>query len=431
MSVWLLLAMCIGITSPSPVTLNVEKVVLATFQGPVGPVTAEYVGKAINYAVEGGAQMVILQLDTPGGLDTAMRETIKYIENSPVPVVVYVAPPGARAASAGAFITLASHIAAMAPGTNIGAAHPVNMGGEKISEEMLKKVENDAAAYAISLAKKHKRNVEWAEKAVRKSISTDAEKAREIGVVEIVASDINDLLKELNGRIVSIQGVEKKLVVDPSRVTLDRYEMSFRLRFLKALSNPNLAYVLMMIGFWGIFFELSNPGAIFPGVIGAISLILAFVAFQTLPVNYAGIFLIILGIIFFIAEIKITSYGLLGIAGAISMFIGSIMLFEGGAPYYRISYRVLLPTFFVTLGFIVLAVALAVKAQLKKPALGFEGIEGEEGEVVLVHNHRNVKIFVHGEYWDAISDEPLTKGDRIVVTGRKGMKLLIKKVREV
>lgn len=409
--------------------LEVNKVLRAKISDPIGPITVEFFKATFEKADKENAHILIFELDTPGGLDTSMREIIKMIETSKIPVVVYVSPPGARAASAGAFITLSAHIAAMAPGTNIGAAHPVNLGGKEIDEEMMKKVENDAAAYAVSLAKKHNRNTEWAEKAVRESISTDAAEALKMGVIDLIAENLQVLLEKLNGREIYVNGEKVRIKLDRNNAEVMDYEMSFRLRFLNFLSNPNLAYILMMIGIWGLFFELSNPGAIFPGVIGAISLILAFVAFQTLPVNYAGIFLILLGIIFFIAEIKITSYGLLSIAGAISMFLGSLMLFEYGGPYYKLSLRVLIPTFLLSVGFIIFALFLAIKAQMKKPSLGFEGLIGEEGEAITDIDKKG-KVFVHGEYWDAFSDESIKKGEPVKVISVQGFKLHVRKLEE-
>ncbi|UCD85369.1 MAG: nodulation protein NfeD, partial [Deltaproteobacteria bacterium] len=311
-----------ALSSQDEKVLDVEKkVMVVEIESVINPIIAEFIQNCIEQSNDDEAECLIITLDTPGGLDLSMRSIIKAIEDSKVPIVVYVAPSGARAASAGALITLASHIAAMAPGTNIGAAHPVSMGGQKMDEEMVKKVENDAAAYIRSLANKHNRNADWAEKAVRESVSITAREAKELKVIEIVASDLKELLNSIHERKVTIRGEERKL--NTKEATVATIDMGLRHRILNTISDPNIAYILMMIGMWGLFFELSNPGVIFPGVIGGISLILAFVAFQTLPINYAGILLIILGMIFFIAEIKVTSFGLLTIGGIISLLLGS------------------------------------------------------------------------------------------------------------
>jgi len=379
----------------------------------INPAVSDYVAKGLETAALQGAACVILEMDTPGGLDTAMRDIVQAILNSPVPVVVYIAPSGARAASAGVLITLAANVAAMAPGTNIGAAHPVGLGGGKMDETMLKKVENDAAAYAKSLAEQRGRNVEWAMKAVRESASVSATKALELNIIDLIASSRAELLEKLNGR--EVQTVSGKKTLDLGGATVQPVAMGWRYRLLDALSNPNIAYMLMMLGFYGLFFELSNPGVIFPGVFGAICLILAFFALQTLPVNYAGILLILLAIVLFIAEIKVTSYGVLTLGGVISMILGSLMLFESPEPYLRVSWYVILPTVLTTVGFFVFALSFALKAQMRKPTTGREGLVGMRGQAVSALDPCG-KVFVHGEYWNAESDEPIEAGTRVVVT---------------
>jgi membrane-bound serine protease (ClpP class) len=310
-----------------------REVMVITVNGVINPVSAEFIGKSIKKANEKKAEALVIELDTPGGLDTSMRTIVKDIIGSDVPVVVYVSPSGSRAASAGVFITLAAHIAAMAPGTNIGAAHPVGL-GDKMDKTMAEKATNDAAAYIKSLAERHGRNAKWAEDAVRKSISATESEALKEGVIDLVSKDLNSLLADINGRKVKTFMGEK--VLNTKNAVVVREEMGLRSRILNLISDPNVAYILMLLGFYGLFFELTNPGAIFPGVLGGISLILAFYAFQTLPVNYAGLMLIILAIILFILEVKIVSHGVLTIGGVIAMVIGSLMLFESPAPFMKL-----------------------------------------------------------------------------------------------
>src|SRR5512139_301386 len=319
----------------------------------ITPAIADFIKRGIEQSVNDKAECLIIQMDTPGGLDLSMRDIIKEMMNADIPIVVYVAPSGARAASAGVFITLASDIAAMAPGTNIGAAHPVAVGGGKMDRTMAEKVVNDAVAYIESIAEKKGRNVKWAAKAVRESVSITETDALKIKIIDLIAKDVDDLLAKIDGKIVEKSRRTIKLATKGLKTNL--VEMGFRERFLATLSNPNIAYILMMIGLVGLYFELSNPGAIFPGVIGGICLILAFFAFRTLPVNYAGVLLILLGVFLFIAEIKVASYGLLSVGGIISLALGSIMLFESPLPYLRASLAVILPTVVVTAAFFIFA----------------------------------------------------------------------------
>ncbi len=396
--------------------------------GVINPVSAEYIINGIKEASTANAEILIIQLDTPGGLDTSMRLIIKEMMASNVPVAVYVSPSGSRAASAGAFITIAAHVAAMAHGTNIGAAHPVSMGG-KMDREMSKKVENDAAAYIISLAKKRGRNEVWAEKAVRKSVSISEDEAKKENVIDIVAENIDLLLKEINGRKVEVASGSK--TINTEGIKLKHIEMTLRQKILDALSNPNIAYMLMLLGFYGLFFELSNPGAILPGIVGAISLILAFYSLQALPVNYAGLLLILLSIILFILEIKVTSYGALTLGGIVSLVLGSIMLIESPAPYMKISFYVILPAAAATAAFFIFLVGAGIKAQRKKPTTGKEGLIGEAGiaESDIMGSTGSPgegKVFIHGELWDAHSSEEIKSGSEVVVTGVEGLKLQVK-----
>lgn len=394
----------------------------------VTPAVAGFINKAIDQAVRNRAECLVIQLDTPGGLDTSMRDIIKDIMNADIPVIVYVAPSGARAASAGVFITLAADIAAMAPGTNIGAAHPVAVGGGRIDRTMSEKIVNDAVAYIQSIAEKKGRNVKWAAQAVRESVSIRETEALRIKVIDLIAKDLNDLLEKIHGKTIEKPRGEIKLATKGLKTNL--LEMGFREKFLAVLSNPNIAYILMMIGLVGLYFELSNPGAIFPGVIGGICLILAFFAFRTLPVNYAGVMLILLGVFLFVAEIKIASYGLLTIGGLVSLALGSIMLFESPIPALRASFYVIIPTVIATSAFFAFAVTMAVKAQLAKPATGAEGLIGEVG-VVQTRLCPEGKIFMHGEIWNAYAEEVIEVGEKVRVIKTEGLKVKVEKLKKV
>jgi len=392
----------------------------------ITPAVAEFINKSIEQASKENAVCLIIQMDTPGGLDLSMRDIIKDIMNADIPVIVYVGPSGARAASAGAIITIAADIAAMAPGTNIGAAHPVAVGGGKMDRTMAEKVVNDSVAYVKSLAQKRGRNVDWAVRAVKESVSIPETEALKIKVIDLIAKDLNELLEKIDGKTVDKpKGVIK---LSTKGLKIREMEMGFRQRFLATLSNPNIAYILMMIGLVGLYFELSHPGAIFPGVIGGISLILAFFAFRTLPVNYAGVLLIILGVILFIAEIKIASYGLLTVGGLISLAIGSIMLFDSPAPFLRASFTVIIPTVLATAGFFIFVFGAVLKAQLAKPTTGSEGIVGEIG-VVKSRLAPEGKIFVHGELWNAYADEAIEPEEKVRVLKTDGLKLKVGKMK--
>jgi membrane-bound serine protease (ClpP class) len=392
----------------------------------ITPAIAEFVSRSIEQATKENAACLIIQMDTPGGLDLSMRDIIKDIMNAEIPVIVYVGPSGARAASAGAIITIAADIAAMAPGTNIGAAHPVAMGGGKMDRTMAEKVVNDAVAYVKSIAQKKGRNVDWAVRAVRDSVSIPETEALKLKVIDFIAKDLNELLEKADGKTVEKPKGAIKLATKGLKI--QELEMGFRQRFLATLSNPNLAYILMMIGMVGLYFELAHPGAIFPGVIGGISLILAFFAFRTLPVNYAGVLLILLGVFLFIAEIKIASYGLLTIGGLISLAIGSIMLFDSPAPFLRASFTVIIPTVLATAAFFIFVVAAALKAQLARPVTGAEGLVGEIG-VAKTRLSPEGKVFVHGEWWNAYAEEGIEPEEKVRVLKNEGLKLKVERVK--
>lgn len=395
-----------------------------TIDGVINPVVVEFISKAIRRAETEGAECLVIQMDTPGGLDLSMRSIIKEMMSADIPIIVYVSPGGARAASAGAIITLAADIAAMTPGTNIGAAHPVSLGGGKMGEHMAEKIENDAAAYVESIATKRNRNKEWAIKAVRESVSITEIEALKINVIDLIATDLDDLLSQIDGREIKTAAGVKKLAT--KNIMVSHSEMGMREKILDTLSNPNIAYILMMLGFLGLYFELSNPGAIFPGVIGGISLILAFFAFQTLPINYAGVLLILLALILFILEFKVTSFGMLSVGGIISLTLGSLMLFDSSVPFLRVSFDIIIPVVTVTSAFFILAVFLAIKAHRRKPTTGREGLLGTTG-IVKSKIDPQGKVFIHGEYWDAVSDEMIPEETRVEVIEVKHIGIKVKK----
>ena len=392
----------------------------------INPATAKFITDSIDEATQQGAQCLIIQLDTPGGLMESMRIIVKKILASNIPIIVYVAPGGARAASAGVFITIAAHIAVMAPGTHIGAAHPVTLGAEgKESKTMTEKVVNDAVADIKATAKTRGRNVDWAEKAVRKSVSITDEEALKLKVIDFISPDLQDLLTKIDGKVVKFDGVTRTLLtkgVKPRSI-----QMSWRDRLLDIISNPTIAYILLMLGIYGIFFELSSPGAILPGVVGGIFLILAFYALQMLPVNYAGLALIFFAIILFIAEIKVVSHGLLAVGGVISLLLGSLMLFQSPGEYMKISLSVIIPAVLVSAGFFIFATTKAVKARLTKPTTGMEGLVGEVG-IASTTIAPEGKISIHGEFWNVISNQTVEKGEKVQVIGSANLKLKVKKI---
>jgi membrane-bound serine protease (ClpP class) len=408
-----------GAAKPEPPT-----VLLVEAEGVVNPAMADLIDGALRRAEEGGAAALVVQLDTPGGLDTSMRQMVKAIMNSPVPVVVWVAPSGARAASAGVMITLCADVAAMAPGTNIGAASPVSMGGGDLPKTMAKKVVNDMVAYARSIAAKRGRNADWAERAVRQAVSVPAGEAVRLHVVDFEAADTKALLRRLEG--FKTAGPEGR-VLHVAGAKVVRLEEGLRSKVLRTISDPNIAYLLFMIGLAGLYFELSTPGAILPGVVGAICLNLAFCALQTIPVSYAGVALILLALILFIAEVKVVSHGVLAVGGTISLVLGSLMLFNSPELYMRVSLGVILPAALAFSLFFALVVRLAVKAHRAKPLTGERGIVGETGTAVGPIEGEG-KVFVHGEYWNATSEAPIEAGARVRVMAVHDLTLKVEKV---
>ncbi len=394
------------------------------------PVLSEFITKSIKRAEEKNIHCLIIELDTPGGAMESMREITKSFLAANVPIIVYVSPQGARAASAGVWITYASHIAAMAPSTNIGAAHPVSIGGGADSSVIGDKVINDAVAQVKALAEKRDRNAEWAEKAVRESVSITEKEALELNVIDFISPSIDSLLKQVDGMEVELASGKTRLNTENLRIVYR--EMNLRYKILEKISNPNVAYILLMLGIYGLFFELSNPGAIFPGVVGAIFLILAFFALSMLPVNYAGLLLILLAIILFILEVKVTSYGLLTIGGIIAMTLGSLMLIEEPPniyqPVLQISLSLIITVVAVTAAFFIFAFSMAFKTHLGKVTTGREGLVGEVG-VAQTKISPEGKVSIHGEIWKAMSDQVIKKGEKIrVVAVDDGLVLRIEKL---
>ncbi len=402
--------------------------------GPISPAAALYVHRAIEIAEGSDAQALLIHLDTPGGLDDSMRSIIKDFFASDVPIVVYVSPKGARAASAGAIITIAANIAAMAPGTAMGAAHPVAIGGGGGDSEgsqpkqdgvMSTKMEEDAAAYARSIAERRGRNIRWAEDAVRKSISSSASEALKKGVIDLIADDDTQLLKAIDGRKVKLDAGTVTLRTGTART--EDIGPSLRERFLAIIGNPNVVLILMTIAIYGIIFELSNPGSIFPGIIGGIALILALFSFAILPVNTAGIALIAFAAILFIADLLIPGHGILSAGGVISFIIGALMLFETPSPVFRVSLSLVITLAFVTAGFFLFAVGSAVRAQKARVVTGGEGMIGELTEARTDFDPKG-KVFIEGSLWNAVSEgEPIKQGELVRVVSMDGLTLHVKK----
>lgn len=392
------------------------------YSGVINPVASEYVDKGLEKARALGAQALVLQLDTPGGLDKSMRLIIKSMLASPIPVVVYVAPAGSRAASAGVFITMAAHVAAMAPGTNIGAAHPVALGGGKMDKTMIEKVENDAAAYIRSLAERWGRNADWAEEAVRKSVSIQASEAVEKGVVDLLAPSLEELLAKIDGR--ALQAGGRTVTLATAGAPVVTVSMTLKQRILSFLSHPNVAYLLMLLGFYGIFFELSSPGALFPGIIGGIAIILAAYALQLLPVNWAGLALMALALVLFLLEIKVPSHGALTIGGVVALTLGSLMLFDSPDPLLRVSLKVIIPAVVVTSGFFIFLVGKTAQAHRARVTTGREGLVGAEG-IVRKWADGQGTILLRGELWKAESLSALESGQEVTVTETDGLTLTV------
>ena len=400
---------------------------LIVIDGGINPSVDDFIRESIGRARSKGARALIIQLDTPGGLLTSTRSIVKDILGAPVPVIVYVAPSGAGAGSAGVFITLSAHIAAMAPGTNIGAAHPVAGGGQEVKGVMGEKIENFTASFSEAIAQKRGRNAEWAIQAVRRSVSITEKEALKKNVIDIVAKDIDDLLQQADGKKVDVDGRDQVLSLKGVRV--ERFEMGLKQKIINILSDPNIAYLLLMAGILGIYMEFSHPGVIFPGVAGGIALLLALTSFQILPINYAGLLLILLGIALLIGEAFLPSFGVLGIGGAIALGLGSLLLFDTESSDLAVDRSIIFTAVATLSAFILLVGYLVFKSQKKKPTMGLEGLLGEIGEVRVELNPIG-KVFVHGEYWNAEGQGQIGVGEKVRVVGFEGMSLKVKKLSE-
>ncbi|MDP2953158.1 MAG: nodulation protein NfeD [Chloroflexota bacterium] len=425
---WLVLVAWLVLALSAPASAAPREIAVLKVKGPINPVVAVYLKRAISEA-ESRAQAVVLQLDTPGGLDTAMRDIIQDILAARIPVVVYVSPSGARAASAGAFITMAGHVAAMAPGTVIGAAHPVASGGGELSKTMDEKVVNDAAAYIRIIAGQRGRNAEWAEKAVRESVSATDQEALKDGIIDIVAPDIPSLLEQLNGR---------EVVLSQGRVTLNtqglggrellNMEMSAIENFLYTISDPNIAYILLSLAMVGIFLELANPGSILPGVVGGIALLLAFYSLGMLPVNYVGVALIGLAFLLFLVEIWVSSHGVLAVGGVAAFILGSLVLLSTSAPYFTIDRRLIVAVSLVLGIFFAFIAALLVRDFRRRSMVGRNGLVGKLAVARTTLDPEGM-VFLEGERWQATLEAGTAeKGEEVVVSKVKGLKLRVAKL---
>lgn len=413
------ISLFLSVSSVMPVFAR-PHVDVTQLNGVIGPVMAKHIGQSIRTAEQDSAACLIIQMDTPGGLLESTQIIIKSILASDVPIVVYISPGGAGAGSAGVFITMSAHIAAMAPGTNIGAAHPVGLGGGIVDSTMAKKIENYTASYIRTITEKRGRNVEWAEKAVRESAAITEREAVTLHVVDFIASDMDSLLAKMDGQTVEVAHGKRTLHTKGAEIRT--LEMGWRDTLLSGLSNPNVAYLMMLLGFYGLFFELANPGAVIPGIVGSICLIVALFSLQTLPINYAGGLLIIIGIGMFVAEIKIASHGALTIGGIIATTLGSIMLIDSPYPFLRVSLQVIVPAVLATAAFFVFAVGLGLKAQRRKPTTGSQGLIRETGITLSTLNPVG-RILIHGEQWTARSEHPIEKGEPVQVVGLAGLTL--------
>jgi membrane-bound serine protease (ClpP class) len=419
-----------GALSLCPPTALTQVVYQATLDGAINPAAADYIHRTIVQATEAGAECLVLRLNTPGGLLKSTRVIVSDFLTAEIPIVVYVSPGGSQAASAGVFITMAGHVAAMAPGTNIGAAHPVTLQGGQDST-MMEKATNDAAAFIRTIAEKRNRNLEWAEEAVRHSLSITETEAVKINVVDLVAKDIVQLLTQIDGRIVELPSGPRTLATQNARI--EDTSMEWTERILDILSDPNIAYILFMLGVYGLLFELYNPGSILPGVVGVISLILAFYSLHTLPINYAGLALILFAIILFIAEIKVTSYGMLSVGAVISLLLGSMMLIrsESALEFLELSWSVIISVVALTLIFFTFVIGFGVRTLRQRPLTGAEGMIGEIGETIGAVSTEG-RMRIHGEIWNArTSGDRIPSGARVRVIRVENLTLIIERAPEL
>lgn len=450
----LALLACLGLAAPASAAM----VRVLTVQGAISPASADYLLRGLDRAIEDQAQLVVIEMDTPGGLDSSMRDIIKAILASPVPVASYVAPRGARAASAGTYILYASHIAAMAPATNLGAATPVELapggGSDKPvpadqpvpaarpdrskpatsppssappGDAKTRKVVHDAAAYIRGLAELRGRNAEWAERAVREAVSLSASEALRLDVIDLIAADLDDLLKQVNGRRIKLN--DRTITLDTAGATVERVMPDWRSRLLAVIGDPSIAYILMLLGIYGLIYEFSNPGMLFPGVVGGICLLLGLFALQVMPINYVGLGLMILGIILMIAEAFIPSFGALGLGGIVAFVIGSVMLIDTDLPGYGIPWLLIVPVAVASALFSFFVVGMALRARARPVVTGAEGMIGAAGEILEDMEHEGWAR-VHSERWRVRSRVPLKRGSRVRVRARHDLILDVEKENE-
>jgi len=434
---------CLALMLAAPA--GAEMVRVLTVQGPISPASGDYLLRGINRAIKDQAHLVVIEMDTPGGLDTSMRDIIKAILASPVPVATYVSPKGARAASAGTYILYASHIAAMAPATNLGAATPVELapGGDQPAapdkpdatkpadapsgDPKMRKAVHDAAAYIRSLAELRGRNAEWAERAVREAVSLPAAEALKLKVIDIVANDLDDLLKQLNGRSIRMDG--RTITLDTSNATIERVDPDWRSRLLAVIGDPSIAYILMLLGIYGLIYEFANPGMLFPGVVGGICLLLGLFALQVMPISYAGLALMFLGIVLMISEAFLPSFGALGLGGIVAFIIGSVMLIDTDLPGYGIPWALIIPVAFASALFSFFVAGMAIKARARPVVTGAEELIGARGEILADMEHEGWAR-IHSEQWQVRSNVPLRRGSRVRVRARHDLILDVEPEKE-
>jgi len=408
-------------------SFSLAKVYYAKWEDAVSPIMVEYIKRSLAKAEKEGAGVFILELNTPGGLETSMRQVVQEFQRTPIPVVVYVYPPGGRAASAGAIITAAADIAVMAPGTNIGAAHPVQATGEKMEEAMKEKVVQDMLAFVRSIAKEKGRNPSVLERMVKESISLTPDEALKEGVIDLIASNRQELLEKLNGRKVKKHG--KEITIKTLGVPVVEVEESLRESFLKVITNPTVAYLLLLIGFYGIFFELYNPGAVVPGAVGVVSLLLGLYGLGIIGINWLGLLLILAGILLLALELVTPTFGGLAIAGTIALALGSLVLISPDSPYGDIPISVIATMVLTTVLFFLVAGRLGLKAQKRKKMTGYEELIGEEGVAMVDFEKGKGKVFIKGEIWNAVSEDEIKKDDTVIVEQVKGLTLYVKKAK--
>lgn len=407
--------------------LSFAKVYYAKWEDAVSPIMVEYIKRNLAKAEKEGAGVFILELNTPGGLETSMRQVVQEFQRTPIPVVVYVYPPGGRAASAGAIITASADVAVMAPGTNIGAAHPVQATGEKMEEAMKEKVVQDMLAFVRSIAKEKGRNPNVLERMVKESISLTPDEALKEGVIDLIASSRQELLEKLNGRKVKKHG--KEITIKTLGVPVVEVEESLRESFLKVITNPTIAYLLLLIGFYGIFFELYNPGAVVPGAVGVVSFLLGLYGLGVIGINWLGLLLILAGILLLVLELVTPTFGGLAIAGAIALAVGSLVLISPDSPYGDIPISVIATMVLTTVFFFLVAGRLGLKAQKKKKMTGYEELIGEEGIAMTNFEKGKGKVFIKGEIWNAVSEDEIKKDDTVIVEQVKGLTLYVRKAK--